>query len=266
MKYSVITINFNNAEGLRHTIDSVMAQTCSDFEFIIIDGGSTDGSVETIKRYEDRIDFWISENDNGIYHAMNKGVKHAHGDYCIFMNSGDCFYNSTVLETINNCRSSSDIIVGKVAIDDKDSIISPPPLDGELTFYHLFAGAIPHQGAFIRAYLLRKYPYDENLKIISDWKFFVQSMIFGNCSVSFLEVYIARYDMDGVSSLYPELMRREKEKVMSSMLPLRVLEDYRKMKDSQCLTFSLAPALKKHYRIDRLLYKLGSGLLKFVSR
>ena len=86
MKYSVITINYNNKEGLHHTIKSVLGQICDDYEFIIIDGGSTDGSAEVIKEYVEKVDYWVSEKDKGIYHAMNKGVIQANGDYCIFMN------------------------------------------------------------------------------------------------------------------------------------------------------------------------------------
>ena len=91
MKYSIITINYNHIEGLKRTIDSVISQTSSNYEYIIIDGGSTDGSVNIIKEYKEHLVYWISEKDNGVYHAMNKGVAQAQGDYCIFMNSGDCF-------------------------------------------------------------------------------------------------------------------------------------------------------------------------------
>lgn len=114
MKLSIITVNFNDAGGLERTIKSVISQTFCDYEFIIIDGGSTDGSVEIIKVYSDRIDYWVSEMDRGIYHAMNKGVDQAHGDYCLFLNSGDSFYNDEVLEKLSKFESNDDIIVGKV--------------------------------------------------------------------------------------------------------------------------------------------------------
>ena len=90
-KISIITINYNNCEGLRRTIESVVNQTCRDFEYIIIDGGSTDGSVDVIKRYADNIDYWVSEPDKGIYNAMNKGIRMATGDYVQILNSGDMF-------------------------------------------------------------------------------------------------------------------------------------------------------------------------------
>ena len=265
MKYSVITINYNNAEGLDHTIESVISQSYTDFEFIVVDGGSTDHSIDVIRKSEENIDYWVSEKDAGIYNAMNKGINHAHGEYCIFMNSGDCFFNHEVLEKINNSSSDADVIVGKVSIDNDNNIISPPPSSGELTFYHLYSGGIPHQGAFIRTSFLRKHPYDENLKIASDWKFFIQSLIFDNCSISFIDEYVAKYNMDGVSSSNPDLMRREKDLILSSMFPVRVLDDYKRLKDSECLTVSLSLDLKKHYGVDRILYNLGKILLKFVN-
>ena len=260
MIFSVITINFNNCEGLQRTIESVIGQTFKDYEFIVIDGGSTDGSVDVIKEKAVSMSYWISERDNGIYHAMNKGVAQAHGDYCIFMNSGDCFYSNTVLLNIKNV-CSEDIIIGRVSVNKPGVIISPPP-KGELTFYHLYSGSIPHQGSFIRTELLKKYPYDENLRISSDWKFFVQTLIIDNFSVRSVDDYIAKYDLNGFSSENPQLMREEKENILKELMPPRVLEDFRNMKASECLTQSLTPRLRNNYGIDKILYRIGVFLLK----
>ena len=264
MLFSIITINYNNAEGLRQTINSVVCQTNRDFEFIVIDGGSTDESVNIIRSFSDKIDYWVSEKDRGIYHAMNKGVTQAHGVYCIFMNSGDCFYDQKVLNNILATHADEDIIVGKVVIDESDHIISPPP-KGEFTMYHLYSGSIPHQGSFIRTELLRKYPYDEELRISSDWKFFVQTLIFDNCSIRYLDEYVARYDTEGLSSNNPKLMRKEKEEVMSALFPSRILADYRKMKSSECLTQTLTPQLRIHYSIDKFLFRFGKMILKYTK-
>lgn len=259
--YSIITINYNNQAGLRRTIESIIGQTFSDFEFLVIDGGSTDGSVDIIKKYNASISYWVSERDNGIYHAMNKGVAQAHGDYCIFMNSGDCFYNNTVLEKMKSVVSNEDIIIGKVSVDKPGVIISPPP-KGELTFYYLYSGSIPHQGSFIRTNLLRKYPYDETLKISSDWKFFVQTIILNNCSFRFVDEYVAQYDLGGFSTNNPELMREEKNRVLNDLFPPRVIDDYKKMKASECLTQTLTPMLRNNYGIDKVLFRIGAFLLK----
>lgn len=112
--YSIITVNKNNARGLEKTIKSVIDQTFNKYEFIIIDGNSDDNSVEIIKKYEDKISYWISENDSGKYNAMNKGIKVAEGDYCLFLNSGDYLYNNGILEEIYNCKYQEEIISGDV--------------------------------------------------------------------------------------------------------------------------------------------------------
>ena len=264
MKYSVITINYNNVEGLRKTIESVVAQTFNDYEYIVIDGGSTDDSVSVIKEYSDRINYWVSEPDRGIYNAMNKGVAHAHGDYCIFINSGDCFYNQTVLEQVNAANPIENIVVGKVAIDNQDNIISPPP-QGELSMYHLYSGSIPHQGSFIKTELLRKYPYDESLRISSDWKFFIQAIVMHNCSIRYIDDVVAKFDTEGFSTSNPDKMWREKEQVLNSMFPNRILLDYKVMKASECLTQTITPQLRLHFGIDRLLYRMGKWLLKLIK-
>ena len=113
MKFSIITVNFNNKEGLHNTIKSVINQTFRDFEYIVIDGGSTDGSIDILKKYDKYINYWISEKDSGIYNAMNKGISKANGEYLNFMNSGDCFYALDVLEKVSKYGYTSDFIVGK---------------------------------------------------------------------------------------------------------------------------------------------------------
>ena len=265
MYYSIITINYNNCEGLRRTIQSVVGQSFSEYEYIIIDGGSTDSSVDVIKEFESRVDYWVSEKDRGIYHAMNKGIAQAHGEYCIFMNSGDVFYDYKVLERITALKPEEDVVVGKVVIDENNTIISPPP-SGEFTLYHLYSGAIPHQGSVIRTILLKEYPYDESLKISSDWKFFVEILILRNGTIRFVDQYVARYDLGGVSAKNPELMREEKVQVLAGYFPPRVLADYRNMKNSECLTQSLTQKLRINYGVDYILYKLGVFLLKLRDK
>ena len=261
MKFTVITINLNNVDGLRRTIKSVVSQTYDDYEYVIIDGGSTDGSVDIIKDYENKISYWVSENDRGIYHAMNKGVKVARGEYLIFINSGDMLYNDTVLSNVNQQIKNEDIIIGNVLAPNTRTIISPPPLNGKLTMYHLFSGAIPHQGTFVKLALQQKHPFDETLRIAADWKFFLQSIVFDNCSVKYINICVALYDTSGLSSQKPLAMREEKERVLAMYLPQRIIDDYRYMKESECLTQTLTPLLRTSYSIDRVTYKLATLLL-----
>ena len=111
-KLSIITINLNNAAGLRKTIESVVNQTFTDYEYLIIDGGSTDGSVEVIKEFADKITYWVSEPDKGIYNAMNKGILKARGEYLQFLNSGDWLVDNEVLFRVFSLNHFEDILYG----------------------------------------------------------------------------------------------------------------------------------------------------------
>ncbi len=246
---------------MRRTIESVVAQTCRDFEYIVIDGGSTDSSVEVIKEYDQSIDYWVSERDRGIYHAMNKGVAQAHGDYCIFMNSGDCFYGSDVLECVRGEFAADDFVVGKaVSQKDNTALFAPPVRD--ISLYYFYTGTLPHQSSFIKTDLLRQFPYDESLKIVSDWKFFVQTIILHDCSVKFIDEIVAKFDVDGVSTSNPHATWEEKMNVLTELFPSKVLKDCQYLKDSECLTQQLTPKLRINYGVDRILFNLGRFLLK----
>lgn len=221
-KISIITINYNNCEGLRRTIESVVNQTCRDFEYIIIDGGSTDGSVDVIKRYADNIDYWVSEPDKGIYNAMNKGVAVAKGEYCLFMNSGDCLYNESVIERVYELVDfNSDIIAGDVA---RNGGICDSP--NEITGVFMVKSALCHQTSFIKAETLRRLPYDESLKIVSDWKHMFQLLVIANGSYQHVKVVICEYDTTGFSAINWQVLADEREQVLSELLPSLVRKDY----------------------------------------
>ena len=264
MSFSVITVNFNDAIGLERTIISVISQTCRDYEYIIIDGGSTDGSLDVIKKYNDYITYWVSEKDRGIYHAMNKGILQAHGEYCIFMNSRDVFFNSNVLYKVSLLAKGEDIIVGNAVSKYNNRLLFSPPLR-EISLYYLYSGTVPHQSSFIKVELQKKYLYDENLRIVSDWKFFLQTVILSNCSIKYIDENISYFDLDGISTSNPEIMWNEKVSVLKNMFPHRVLLDYQLMKQSECMIQTLTPELRTHYRIDRLLFRLGMVLIKIVN-
>ncbi len=262
MKFSVITVNLNNAEGLKRTIASVASQTCHDFEYIVIDGGSTDGSLDVIKEYQQSVSYWVSEKDEGIYQAMNKGVAQAHGDYCLFMNSGDCLYNEHVLEHMERQLTGEGLIVGRVFSAKEGHPLFLPP-ERPLSLYFFYSATLPHQGTFILTDLLRKTPYREELKIVSDWAFFLEVTILQQCTVKFSDEKVALFDVQGLSTSHPQETWKEKEEVLRSLFPARVLKDYEWMKQSECLTQALTPQLKRHYAVDKLLYRIGSLLLTF---
>ena len=182
---SIITINFNNINGLKKTLRSVETQMGDiHYEHIIIDGGSTDGSAELINEYKEKnyqCSYAISEKDNGIYNAMNKGVNIAQGDYCHFLNSGD-FFPSNAVELLS-LNKGADICVGKALCFYSSShkhIVWIPPQT--VTLASLFTKSFNHQAAFIRTTLMKELRYDENYKIIADWDFFIRAFIVKNCS------------------------------------------------------------------------------------
>ena len=264
MKLSIITINYNNVRGLEDTMKSILGQNSSAFEYIVIDGGSTDGSKEVIEKYKQGVSYWISEKDRGIYHAMNKGVAVARGEYCLFINSGDRLYDEYVVSRFDSACYTEQIVVGKVFANTDLGELSLPPTRN-ISMYHLYSGAIPHQGAFIRTDLLRQFPYDENLRISSDWKFFVITIILQNCSFRYINDKVAIYDTSGLSFVNPQNARKEKEKVLGELFPPRVLDDYSWMKSSECLVQTLTPQLRVNYMIDKVLYMIGCFLLKLFK-
>lgn len=227
-KLSIITINYNNVEGLINTIESVVNQINNDFEYIIIDGGSTDNSLDVIKEYASHLDYWVSEEDNGIYHAMNKGVSIAHGEYCLFMNSGDMFYDNNVIgQVFKSGKLYADIVTGPSYSEvDKEKIWWFPPIT--IYFSTLYVGTLNHQSSFIRTSLLKEFPYDESLKIVSDWKFFLESLIIANATYKAIEIPISRQDSRGASSDM-NILLSERNNVLLDLFPERVLMDYNRV-------------------------------------
>ena len=260
MKYSIITINYNNKEGLEKTIRSALNQTYDDYEFIIIDGGSTDGSVDVIKQYANHIDYWVSEPDGGRYPAMNKGIRQATGDYLNFMNSGDTFHSSTVLEDIAKMNYTEDIITGGFYDQEKGvkHIIKPQ----EVTLLTMLKNTFNHQATFIKRQLFRKRLYDENYVIQSDAKFNYQSIIYDNCSVRITDYIIADYDFNGISSNL-SIVDKEWEKLLEELFPQRILKDYESMFTlDEVPIVKLLPELKQAPFIQKWVYRFASFLLK----
>lgn len=227
MKYTIITVNFNNKEGLRLTIESVINQTYRNYEFIVIDGGSTDGSAEVIKNYDKHITYWVSEKDNGIYNAMNKGIAKASGDYLNFMNSGDCFYASDVLEKVAKYQYDTDFIVGKdyhynEKLQKGHASIQPP----RTTMIHFFIATLDHQSAFIKRELFEGTPYDESHKLVSDWIFFTEKIVKENKRVQFIPDIICRREGGGLSEQQRDKNRQEINDYLHKLLPDGVYQDY----------------------------------------
>jgi glycosyltransferase involved in cell wall biosynthesis len=210
-KVSIITINYNNLDGLKRTVESVLCQTWQEFEYIVIDGGSIDGSAAFTEGCSDKIDYWVSEPDAGIYNALNKGIQKATGDYLLFLNSGDHFFNDEVLANNVHHLVNHDIIAFDIHMLGlgHDFIHKHPD---ELLFSFLFEETFAHQSVFISRTLFDNIGlYDENLKIVADWKFFIHALASGYSYRSVHEVLSVFY-FDGVSSTAEGTFTRKRER------------------------------------------------------
>lgn len=199
--FSIITINLNNVRGLQETIDSVLSQTCIDFELIVIDGDSTDGSLDVIKKIAGNIKYWVSEKDTGIYNAMNKGIAKATGQYLLFLNSGDKLVDSHVLQKVLNQNPTADIVYGDMQTKEVDGLIVHRTMPDKISVVQLYADTIWHPVAFIKRELFYKYGfYDEQFLIVSDYEFFVRVVLSKKISTKHVPVEVALFDRTGVSS------------------------------------------------------------------
>ena len=232
MKLSIITINYNNKAGLQKTIDSVICQTWKDYEWIIIDGGSTDGSKELIEQYQQHFAYWCSEPDKGVYNAMNKGVDKAVGEYSLFLNSGDVLYDEYTLQKVHDLKLDADIISGQMVRLDNNQLLRSYD---ESILKQLYYNTLNHQGTFIKRALFDNLRYDETLKIVSDWKFWLDSIVWKNAKLTMINLIIAKQDMTGISSVYADQDKMERKQVFEDYFPLLIQKDltnYWKMKNS----------------------------------
>ncbi len=262
-KLSVITINYNNRAGLERTFESVMPQLCEDIEYIVIDGASDDGSRALIEKNADALAYWCSEPDGGIYNAMNKGVRHAEGEYLLFLNSGDFLCESDVLARSLPQLRDADIIYGDLIYQDpvggvRREEIYPDTINAD----KLLTGSLPHPSSFIRRQLLVDTPYNEDLKIVADWEFFVKKIMWEGCSTRHLPFSISVFMEDGISSRAKELRNRERARVIKQLFTpaiISVCEEWRAMVKNMQPEFIEIGKTRKLYRRIR-------PLLRFIIR
>ena len=317
IKLSIITINYNNAEGLRKTLASVAAQTYPNIEHIIVDGNSTDGSVEVIREYESTLASslspfasrlkWLSEPDKGIYNAMNKGIEIALGkrvvnddhtssplasrlsplaskEYIQILNSGDILASPDItqkmVDQLTQSHESIGILYGNMIKEfpngkrvndtclgeEKSKTNSLAIKRVEWTMYDFIKGTINHDPTYIRRDIYEKYGlYDDKLKIVSDWKWFVQSVVIGSEDVHYVPINVTIFDMTGISETNLKAREDERRQELDKMFPKAIMSDYYNYH------FPLAQykRLKKYkvwklvYIFERVLFKLEKwGLLK----
>lgn len=294
MKLSIITINYNNLKGLKRTADSILCQTWTDYEWIVVDGNSTDGSKEYIERLAEELQseesnasspwhverfsllgftadgwdwnhendkildnderrfLWCSEKDNGIYNAMNKGIVKAKGDFCLFMNSGDWLDNSMVLESFYKHDLSEDLICGKIQNREK-KLICGMAYRQNFDSTDIMCCTIPHQSCFIKRSLFETIGlYDEALKIVSDWKFFVLAVAYWGCTYRFVDILISNQEPGGISDKNRYI--NERKKVSDELFPPKLKKD---------ILLAHSTRLIRKNRFMRLIYSL---LIRVATR
>ena len=305
MKLSIITINYNNSEGLRKTLASVAAQTYPNIEHIIIDGGSTDGSVDVIREYEEkptpnpsqkgREIKWVSEKDKGIYNAMNHGIEIALGrrvvntnhtsnithhtsqeslcDYVQILNSGDILAAPDVTErmmaaldslnaqrsTLNENGSPAILYGNMIKKDFTTGKIIGKSREVEYSLRQYYSSTMNHDCCYFRRNLFDIYGlYDENLKIFSEWKWFLQEIGLGHVKPVYVDIDVTIFDVSGISETNLALRNQERRQVLKELLPPAILADY----DAHAFEIEQMNRLRRRhlyglvYFIERVLFKL----------
>ena len=291
MKLSIITITYNNAEGLRKTLASVASQTFRDFEHIIVDGGSTDDSVEIIREYTSANGAqgggcqtgqksqtgrtkecpqirWISEKDKGIYDAQNKGIRLAHGEYCYFLNAGDTFCADDVLERMfspNSLIASSpltstpDILYGnEIIVDGNGQRVGIARGVANPSFVDLYNSCMKHQASFICRELFEQYGmYDDTMRICADFDWFFRVIAFhDDVTLQYKDVDVAYFENTGLSYHAPELCAKERQQILNRYMSKRMQRDY--------AVLGQYPRLSRvgENKIVKLILRIANRLLK----
>lgn len=278
MKLSIITINRNNASGIDKTLSSVDTQDCKDFEHIIIDGASSDESVDVIRRHEPaKVNRkWISESDEGIYNAMNKGIGMACGEYVEFLNSGDCLASPEVVGRVLTALEDNgfpSILYGNMLKHLPSGVIRRDRCFAgrEITLSGMYRGCLNHSPTYIKKSLFtEKYGlYDETLKICSDWKWFMQAIVLGHEEPVYVDIDVTLFDMTGISETNKDLLEKERRSLLKEMIPSGILHDYDKWHDDVEIMarFEEHPAILSFVRfIERCLFQLDKIKAKEIVR
>ena len=238
-KLSIITINRNNAEGLKRTLGSVAAQTNKEFEHVIVDGASTDDSVEVIRGYESSNSQnpnpltikWVSEPDTGIYNAMNKGLKKAQGEYVLMLNSGDFLIDEHVIGRIIPELHTEDMIQGNTIQDYPGKTIRIRGYGrSDISFIDVMDANFPHQAMFIKLSTMVQYGYyDESYKKGSDTYFFITALGLGNATYRYVDIDITNFDVTGISNdpKWNQIDKEEDARWLGEHISMRLMNLYK---------------------------------------
>jgi len=215
MKISIVTINYNNLAGMKKTRESIISQTCKDYEWIVIDGGSTDGAKEFLQEHSNEMSYWCSEKDKGVYNAQNKGIALAKGDYVICMNSGDCFHDKDVLQNVFKQNHSEDVLYGDWMRVYPDGKIEKKEAPQKMTPYFFYYDNICHQAMFIKTSVMQNSPFDETYKVYADWSKW-QELLQKGCSFYNVQLVVCDFEAGvGLSEKNVDLCIEEKSRMQN---------------------------------------------------
>lgn len=203
MKVSVITVSKNAQETIERTIKSVISQNYKDIEYLIVDGKSTDKTLDIVNKYKDKIDVIVSEPDGGIYYAMNKGIEKSTGDIIYFLNSGDLLFNRHTISNIVKVfkKNNSDIIYGDIALyesDNRKKLILRR--QNRVSSFFLVRDTIYHQSIFVKKYIFERYgKFDLQYKLQADYEWILRLIIRNNIPFYYSNQTVAKFLRGGLS-------------------------------------------------------------------
>ncbi len=217
-KITVVTICYNSVSDIRATIESVLKQDYTNVEFIVIDGASKDGTVDIIKEYENDIDYWVSEPDNGIFDAMNKGISRSSGDYIFFLNSGDTFVSFDVLSSIatvlNNNKDKNNVYCGGVLLEYNGNSLGQKYSKNIISSWY----TPPHQATFYPSIALKESRYNDKYRYLGDRELLFNLRKVSKIALIPIHLVVAKYDLSGVSSKRKNAIKIFKEATIIAKL------------------------------------------------
>ena len=255
LKISIVTVCYNAEKTIENTILSVINQNYKNIEYIIIDGNSTDNTINIIKKYSDKISYWISEKDKGIYNAMNKGIDVANGDYIQFLNADDMLVSNNTIAQV------------ALAIEDEkypDILSSKIWNVYERSKYQRLAsnnvsmddikkgGMLPHPGIFMKINIIRHYKFNEDNRIASDFELLLRCAL-DNRSIKYITVPTVYFSSEGISSVNPNIGIDECYNILKKYRGTQVANDYKQRVYKYKIKFMLNKIGILHYIKCKLL-------------
>lgn len=223
-KISVLMVSYNRGNVIEQAISSVVNQTYKNIELVVVDGGSKDGTLDVLHKYNSSIAYWCSEKDNGIYHAANKALDHITGDYFIWLSTDDCFVSEDVIEcAVKELDASVDVLSGWIYWVNNNGYEYFGRNTYAIDKEKYSGGMIPTEGVFWRTDLVKEYKFDESYKVAADYKLFLQLYYNDNVKFKYIDLPITYFATGGVSSVQ-SICREENNRIYRELNLLQFVD------------------------------------------